>query len=256
MPLRNLVTIPRFDSFLAKVFGLKERSVSPTIATEIIPTVQVTPSDAAELYFVRGERLCAYHQVVDLFGSSETTITSVAVFGNPGRSGVLATVEAIQFYPAPESSIDISHLVKLDCTIAPAILPGLPFPDYLLPPHSSDWLLPGNDGTFADTRWATNSGMNSGYACRLARASVQAPALGPMGGSLAFSGIAALSCTGALPAVATANPYEYRHPIVLRPGAAIRMLCTYRFPVPSSIKLDIRWRERPLEDAEIRAGSS
>lgn len=260
MPLRNLISIPRFDSLLSKLLGIKERSIAPTVATELLPVLSVQDPKAAELDFVRGEQRLFLHDDVAAHGSAASEIHPLICLGNPIGSGKLITLEGFQFYPAPEDSeppVGYSGIVKLDWVISGPFTGG-GFPTWLsIGGGATQWSL-NNIGVWADTRWwsPANSGGNLGHALQYYTANGEA-AVGSGGGSLGGSGIAAVeSFTAAGPV--SCSVYKWTEPIVLHPGAALRYLCTFRLPTGGNLifKFDAWWRERPLEDTEIRPGSS
>ena len=86
----NEVQIGRFSGILHKLLDMKESSPAPTLAPEIIPTLQLE-GNRPEWGFLAGERLAAgFDQSVG--GAGEI---SHVILDNPATSNALITVERI-----------------------------------------------------------------------------------------------------------------------------------------------------------------
>jgi hypothetical protein len=256
VPLRNLISIPRFDSMLSKLLGIKERSIAPTVATELIPVIPVQSPNAGELYFTRGERILSLHDQVAEWGNAVDSLANVAIFANPPGSRTLVIVERIQIYPSPEDQAagtftsDVHHDVHITASFDSSLfVPGF-------------WAR-NNVGVWRDTRWfvPSNPGGNAGHVAEFWKAQ-QLAAVAPFGASTLWSDVSStwLGVTG----VPECAPWNYwGREIVLAPGGALIWTCAWRSPPPAVggnpgiiSKFDIQWRERPLEDSEQRPGSS
>lgn len=253
MPLINQISIPRFDSLLSKLLGIKERQIAPSVASELVPVLPVQDPASLELAFVKGEQTLWANDTPFMWGASVAAIHPVICFGNPTGSGKLITIEKIQYYAAPDV-IDFSGFVKLDWIVTSPHAAGfggvgVGFPAIL---NAADW----NEdfiGAWRDTRWwsPANLGGNQGHALRYFAANKLAAGI-VGGGSNIWSGGSSLW------SMFNYQPFRcLDHPeVVLSPGAALRFQCTFRQPLNIVIKFDFAWRERPLEDSEVRPGSS
>ena len=252
MPLINQISIPRFDSLLSKILGLKERVVAPSVGTELLPTFPVQDPAASEIYFTKGEQLLWLNDVPFMWGASVAAIHPVIALGNPLGSGKLITIEHIHYEPAPDIA-NYNALIKLDWSIVGQHGPGfggvgVGFPAIL---NAADW----NEdfiGVWRDTRWwpVPNTGGNLGHALRYFAANKLAAGVSG-GGSVTWHG----SC-GINSASGIVSPFKWDGECVLAPGAALVFRCTFRQTLNQSIKFDMMWRERPLEDSELRPGAS
>lgn len=253
MPLINQISIPRFDSLLSKLLGIKERQVAPSVASELVPTIPVQDPAALELAFVKGEQVLWANDTPFIWGATLAAVHPVICFGNPTGSGKLITVERIQYYPAPDIA-DYQAYVKLDWIVTSPHAAGfggvgVGFPAIL---NAADW----NEdfvGVWRDTRWwsPANGGGNLGHALRYFVANKLAAGI-VGGGSNCWSGASATHA-----AISGDWPFRTPHPeVVLSPGSALRFQATFRQPLNTVIKFDFAWRERPLEDSEVRPGSS
>lgn len=260
MPLINQISVPRFSSLLSKIFGIKERDITPTLGTEILPTFNVQDARAPELYFTKGERILGGCMVPFMWGATVTAVHPVIAFGNPTNSNTLITVEKIKMYPALDGD-PYNAVVKLDYVMgspfAPANVAGEPINGVIFPGFpgalaAADW-----DenfmGVWRDGRWfnTANLGGNLGHVMRFFVANKLA-AVGSLGGSNIWSQVSASSNQAISTWIDVFEEVDW----VLSPGQGVRIFCTHRAPVGISIKWEIQWRERPLEDSEVRAGSS
>lgn len=100
-PIPNAIGISRFDSWLRRVMRLRERSVVPTVATELIP-VTGFEMDRIE-NFLPGETSLVGGAVLAQPGAGEF---GGSAFGNPAGSGVLAVVEEVQLSSSAAFSFD------------------------------------------------------------------------------------------------------------------------------------------------------
>ena len=253
MPLINQISIPRFDSLLAKLFGLKERSVAPSVATEIVPTIGVD-TQVTELYYVRGERILSLSDTPIMWGATVSAVTDVIAFGNPLGSNTLITLEEMMYYPAPDV-VNYRCNAKLDWSINSPFSSGfggvgVGFPATMNP---ADWNVDFS-GVWRDSRWfdVNNLGGNLGHVLQYWVAN-KVGATDTNIGSLIWSGASAISSGTS---GAAYQPFEWKGEVVLHPGSCMIGTRTFCDPISQVIKFQISWRERPLEDAEIRAGSS
>lgn len=87
MPI-NEIQQGRFNAVLRKLFSMDVGAPSPTLATDIFPTVQLE-GDRPEYEFLAGSRLCVGQGVGGAGGAGTYSRSSLV---NPAGSGVLAVV--------------------------------------------------------------------------------------------------------------------------------------------------------------------
>jgi len=255
MPLINNISVPRFGSILSKLFGIKERSVAPTLGTEVLPIFEVNDRFQPETRWLRGERLWFAHTDSDLSGSPPTFDPTI-VLGNPLGSGMIVVVEGFNCGVPNDSAVEALTFTGI---IVPGEFAGVgaSFPDG----YANANFLDSNTVVFRDTRWATNAGGNIGHNVAIFVQFNQD--VTATGGSLFFTEIGQNFGAIAAPAALTQNGSAnyIGRPIVLHPGASI-FIFAHNANSALTGNVSFYWcleswgYERPLEDSEIRPGSS
>jgi hypothetical protein len=245
MALLNQVTIPRFDSLLSKLLGMKERSVAPSVATELIPSLAAIDVTCPENRFLRAEQLWNAHVdtriatlpnianalVLNPFGSRMLTVVtgwSISVSPNTGDATAIFTQGVI--HPGFGLTIDGATLVALGWSFS-------------------------NSAIYLDTRWASNLGGNLGH--NVTPMFGPAATTGPPLGGTVFATEEIIRGGG----VAGTQPLSFssqpgRH-VVLHPGSFF-YIEGYPSDLAGSTQLCVEWwgYERPQEDSELRPGAT
>lgn len=115
-PIPNSIGVSRFDSWLRRVLRLRERSVVPTLATELIPITgfeldRIEHYLPGETSLVGGATLA--QPIAGDFGGGS--------FANPADSGVLAVVEEMQLSTSAAFSFDFGQVAAL---VGTAVVPN------------------------------------------------------------------------------------------------------------------------------------
>lgn len=114
MPFFNAIGQPRFNSPLVRFFGMKiGAAAAPSLAPEIAPSFDVNQHDDPQLYYLRGEKIAGYGNVL----TSAAGFYSTAAIRNPTGSGVLVLIESINCF-SQGGSINLSLSSISDLTSA------------------------------------------------------------------------------------------------------------------------------------------
>lgn len=261
MPLINQISQGRWDSFLSKIFGIKERSVAPTVGTELMPVVVVQTVEP-EGYFLRGEQKCGG---IIVTGCGNSTDPSQVWIANPRDSNKLVIVDEIRWFPMPDNNATFDSILALEWRLEGGFGVNLwPDASYLggvSPPITQN----GGHRTFTecyrDLRWKSNLGGNLGMAAQLW--DKEPGELHPIGmlGTTVWEDVA---CVGIDTNSWGVSEAKWQPECILNPGSILTAQVTFVSDGSGSdppinaivMKVLFKWRERPLEDSERRPGAS
>lgn len=99
----NSIEGGRWDNLLRKFFTIKERGVAPSLAPEIVPTIQVEPSDNPTFDFLRNTRLCGGRAQQGAVAANFSQIE----LRNPTGSETLVVVTRINTWSIADNSFGI-----------------------------------------------------------------------------------------------------------------------------------------------------
>ncbi len=103
-PVLNQINGGRWDNFLRRMFPIKEQSIAPVIASELVGMVIVQEWEP-ELFKLRDEALAiAYTEV----GAVAAQLGHVQLF-NPAGSASLITLEKVIFFVTVDSTLQIAY---------------------------------------------------------------------------------------------------------------------------------------------------